>query len=159
MSSDQVFTQQLGPQHVQYGVVLSQQDLLPNGTNKGQAKTYESTKQIKDVPAYFYDNASVKSKSRKKRLTMNQYKKMAESNRVSNLEARASQSRLKPDDTVLSLSHDPSELTKDRISSFRAPARSVRIQNLTERVFSAKRHVNELSSKDPLEIMSRNIQN
>jgi hypothetical protein len=63
---------------------------MPNGTNKGHAKTYESAKQIKDVPAYFYDNASVKSKSRKKRLTINQYKKMAESNRVSNLEARAS---------------------------------------------------------------------
>ena len=78
---------------------------------------------------------------------------------VSNLEARASRLDASPDDTVLSVSQDVSELQKTKLSSFRAPARSVRIQNLTERVFSAKPHVNELSEKDPYEIVHRNLQN
>jgi hypothetical protein len=36
------------------------------------------------------------------------------------------------------------------------PARTVRIQNLTERVFSAKKQVNYLIGKDPDEIMNKN---
>ena len=69
---------------------------------------------------------------------------------MSNLEAM--ESRL-PNETVESVSLRTEEA---KINSKRAP---VHIQNLTERIFSARPNHNEIGSRDPYEIINRNIQN
>ena len=79
---------------------------------------------------------------------------MAESNRVSNLEALGSRINENPDETLQSILNSPeAELRTRQQSQNEAPARTVRIQHLTERLFSAKRQENYLSEKDPEEII------